>query len=540
MENIKRASISGFAAIRGHSHDKDRDKRREMSRSSPSPGLKPANSIPRDSLELVRESPPSVFFGPSDTSSGVLLSGIFRVKVVTDPQIVLETMTLRLVARASQKRPVQKDCPRCIQQDTDIKTWNFLTESKTLKKGQHVFPYSHLIPGRLPATSHGKLAQIEYFLIAKARSITGEEMYLNEELKIVRSLAVPPEKQSLRIFPPTKLEAHLSMFPVIHPIGRFTAQFGLRNVVNRDIPKRPEIHTRWMLRKLTWRLEETERSIAPACSKHASKVGGEGKGRDWQEERVLAKDEMFDGWKKDLSGDGIFETEFTIVLAPKGEFKPRALCDVETQNGTIRITHSLVVELVVAEEWQNNTQPNKYGPTGQARVLRCQFGLKVSERAGLGISWDEEEPPLYEDMTQGPPPDYSKEFGLPPLSAQQIEEMNTRARQEAHRAREAEWPQSPPLYGVNSHMDEVNGSLEQVLEGLDLNADGATREERSFSAEDLEDRGRTRDRTWRDENEEMEEEEMQGPSEETGISFEAGTTQGGVVRPSTGDGSSAS
>lgn len=31
------------------------------------------------------------------------------------------------------------------------------------------------------------------------------------------------------------------------------------------------------------------------------------------------------------------------------------------------------------------------------------FNVVVTERAGLGISWDEEQPPLYEDVPLSPP-----------------------------------------------------------------------------------------------------------------------------------------
>jgi len=42
-------------------------------------------------------------------------------------------------------------------------------------------------------------------------------------------------------------------------------------------------------------------------------------------------------------------------------------------------------------------------PTGAARVLRMQFHLLVTERSGLGISWDEEIPPVYENIPASPP-----------------------------------------------------------------------------------------------------------------------------------------
>lgn len=470
MDNLKRHSLSGM--LPKHHHD--------MAKKGSAPSS-PKPTTPRNKLELMRESPPSVFFGPPEASSGVLLSGVLRVSVV-EAHITLESFSLRLVSRATQKKPVVKDCPKCTVQDTEIKVWDFLSERKTLMSGSHNFPFSHLIPGRLPATSNGKLGQIEYFLLAIAKTTSGETLRLDEELRILRSLAVSPEKHSLRIFPPTKIEAHLSLLPVIHPIGRFVASFSLRNIVNPPLPRRPDVHTRWSVRKLVWKLEETERTIAPACDRHAAKVGGEGKGKEYEEVRQLAKEELFGGWKRDYSPPGDISLEFAIALTPTR----RALCDVITPKG-MRITHHLIVELVVAEEWVSNANSNKWGPTGQARVLRCQFGLKVTERAGLGISWDEEEPPLYEDMTQGPPPDYEREFGLPPLTNEQREEITQRARGEARRVEMEEPPSSPPLYGVNSRMEETR--LEEVLEeleGVDLEERRRHREETRFGREDLE------------------------------------------------------
>ena len=42
------------------------------------------------------------------------------------------------------------------------------------------------------------------------------------------------------------------------------------------------------------------------------------------------------------------------------------------------------------------------GP-GTARVLRAQFALVVSNRAGMGLSWDDEAPPAYPQVPGSPP-----------------------------------------------------------------------------------------------------------------------------------------
>lgn len=463
METLKRHSLSGLAGLKGHDRKDKKDKK------NGSPALRP--TIPRNDIELFVESPPNVFYGVPDRSSGVLFAGIFKVKVVTDPEIVLDTYTAQLYTRITPKKPVSKDCKDCAYKDTEIKKWNFLTEPKTLKHGQHRFPFSHLIPGHLPATLYGNLAQVQYYLEAKATTKTGEELSFRQEIRLARSLAVPPEKTSLRVFPPTRLEVQLSMVAVIHPIGRWTAAFRLSHVTNPKPTKKNELQTRWFIRKLAWQLEEKEHMLSPACSKHASKVGGEGRGKEHEEIRTLARDEVHEGFKADYSNDGEIDLEFPVILTPTGAphgHKPgRALCDVKTPTG-LSISHMLVIELIIGEEWVDAAKGHKTGATGQARVLRAQFGVIITERAGLGIAWDEENPPLYEDSQVEQPPDYQHEFGLPPLTPEARQELIRQARG-AMALPAPVIPASPPMYGVNSQMSDYEGPpLDEILDGMTL------------------------------------------------------------------------
>ena len=63
---------------------------------------------------------------------------------------------------------------------------------------------------------------------------------------------------------------------------------------------------------------------------------------------------------------------------------------------------------------RQNTPNVVFAPTGAARVLRMQFKLNFTERSGLGVSWDDEVPPLYEEVKRvEAPPNYA-EAVLPP------------------------------------------------------------------------------------------------------------------------------
>jgi len=92
--------------------------------------------------------------------------------------------------------------------------------------------------------------------------------------------------------------------------------------------------------------------------------------------------------------------EFEASLTTKSGQRPS--CGLDSPTG-LEVKHNLVLELIVAEEFCPSKNTSLITPTGAARVLRMQFGLIVTERAGMGISWDEEMPPVYEDVPPSPP-----------------------------------------------------------------------------------------------------------------------------------------
>ena len=139
--------------------------------------------------------------------------------------------------------------------------------------------------------------------------------------------------------------------------------------------------------------------VSPACGRHSHKLGGEGKGVLHHDTRTIGGEEIKGGWKTDFSGsDGQIEMEFQAAMRPNAD----PVCDVDSEAG-MTVTHSLIVELVVAEEYCPNKNTKLVTPTGAARVLRMTFSLVVTARMGLGISWDEEQPPVYSDVPVSPP-----------------------------------------------------------------------------------------------------------------------------------------
>lgn len=364
----------------------------------------PAKASPKNSPRLAptkpaklavdMESPPLVFYGTPNSSTGALLSGQLLL-TVTDPDIHLKTFHMDLVARVTIKRPLTKDCPNCQVKDTNLFTWEFLTEPTHYQSGIHTFPFSNLLPGHLPATSHGELGHIDYVLEGRAECAMSDIITVSRTLTVQRALP-SSDKTSVRIFPPTNLNVRVVIPSAIHPIGQFPVQMSMTGLMDDSLKN---IQRRWRIRRMNWKIEENSRIISPACAKHANKVGGEGKGILHEDTRSIGGDEVRDGWKTDYDTPG-GEITLEFMAAIKPSCHP--VCDVESPTG-LTVNHNLVLEIIVAEEQTAGKGTRGAIPTGSARVLRMQFKTIVTERAGLGISWDEEMPPMYEDVPSSPP-----------------------------------------------------------------------------------------------------------------------------------------
>lgn len=453
MDHLKRPTLF---AKKHHSSEKAKSKERALSKDKHArDGARtPASSPKPIKLGLDMESPPILMHDAPNVSSGSLISG--QVQITSNvPEATLSSIIMYLESTTTTKRPVQDRCRECMTQVTDLFEWHFLRQPKTFKaqNGMYEMPFSQVIPGHIPATTHGAITSIDYQLHVRARSIDGQEIEFRRELIIRRALRPGNDKNSVRVFPPTNLTLHVTLPNVIHPTGDFNVQCRMTGITT----KREETQTRWRLRKLTWRIEEHETAVSPACPAHSAKIGGEGKGIAHTHTREIGNDELKQGWKTDYS-DGTIEGEFSTSINPAS----KSNCGMEAPNGS-KITHNMTMELVIVEEWAPNKKPTQATPTGAARVLRTQFVLNVTERSGMGIAWDDEQPPMYEDVPDSPPhypsslPRYHSSNRLMALG------MGESSRSAAQHLS----PQNSPH---NTEIVDYEGDLDLDVEGLSLNA----------------------------------------------------------------------
>ena len=371
-----------------HQIQKEKEKRRSVSEENLK--FKPAK------IEIVIESPPLVSYGTMESSTGALMSGQLKLHVADQP-LKVQTYHLELIAKLKYTRPVSKDCLDCQTTKNELKKWQIITEPKVFEKGDHATPFSYLLDGHLPATTHHSLGSVEYILTAVAISANQEKMTTSHTLDLKRSILPPDsDRHAIRLFPPTNLRAEVSHPPIIHPIGEFNVQLSLSGIVNKE----KDFIRRWRLRRLLWRLEECSKMVSKPCSKHVQKVGGEGKGLEHLDTKVIGSNELKEGWKNDftLQGGGNTMIEFPCSV----DIKSKPACDVSNPTG-MSVQHRIMLELIVVEEITNAKHSHQWSATGSARVLRMAFTTIMTERAGQGVSWDDEIPPVYSEVPASPP-----------------------------------------------------------------------------------------------------------------------------------------
>ena len=189
----------------------------------------------------------------------------------------------------------------------------------------------------------------------------------------------------------------------------------------------PKTTSRWKLKKVNWRIDENSKVVSVACKAHKSRIPGnnantEKQGIEYVDTRIIGAGDIKSGWKADWTAHEGGRIEMEVEFSTHISAKP--CCDVDDTGefgSGIAVSHVMVVEAVVFEVVLSGTAGNwvESLPSGSARVLRMQFPVCVTERSGLGISWDNETPPLYDDVPQGlhlPTYDQSKSGSTDDLS----------------------------------------------------------------------------------------------------------------------------
>lgn len=374
---------------------------------SPSPvrELNPA-SCSVAAIDWFIESPPLILHGTPEDSTGAILSGQLFLEI-KDDAVDIDSFKASLNIHTTYKRPCQGHCAECQNKVTEVQAWVFLERTTRLHRGRHAFPFSVLLGGELPASTDTPLVSIAYEFSAVAqvsRHSTGTTVpiVLKYDRKLAVKRAVPEPlfpHHSVRVFPPTNIKASADYLAVVQPTSNNKLTLKLDGLMSRN--EKVKTIDLWKLKKVTWKLEETIKTVAPACERHAPSAStvGEVKGTARNEVRIVGEKSLHEGWKSDYTGhDGCIDMEIEYNV---NQARPFA-CDTKTADGT-EVTHSLLLELIVSKEYAPEGKAHQATPTGTGRILRMHFGVVLTEHSGLGVSWDNESPPVYEDVPPSPP-----------------------------------------------------------------------------------------------------------------------------------------
>ncbi|KAJ6441544.1 4-coumarate--CoA ligase 3 [Purpureocillium lavendulum] len=444
----------------GRSSSKERH-HGSSSRSATPPGGHHHGSNPV-ALDWSIESPPVVYYGSAEQSSGAIFSGQLFLDVARDEGVDVEAFNATLTIRTVHKRPFQGHCHDCQHRETRLETWDLLAQPATLARGRHPFPFSALLGGHLPASIDTPVLSITYEFRAEAVVVpklgaAPRTLRFDRTIPVKRSLAEPLyPHHSVRVFPPTNIKAGAHYNTVIHPTASNKLTLKLDGLMTHN--DRVKTVDLWKLKKVTWRLEETIKTVAPACDKHAPSApvvtlpnpraadahpeDDEAANADIttrgvvrSETRVIGEKQLHEGWKSDYSGaDGTVDMEFDYCVnqyADAGKHHqrgaPRELkyaCDLRNPADGTEVTHSLQIELIVSKEYAPEGKPHLAAQTGTGRILRMHFAVTMTEFPGLGVSWDNEAPPVYQDVPPSPPSYTPPMSPLPPyFEYEDLEEL---------------------------------------------------------------------------------------------------------------------
>lgn len=226
-------------------------------------------------LSIHIESPPIILYGNPQESTGSIISGILRLENVA--LIDLNKVTLSLIQTMKYTKPFIlphsnsiSTCDDCKVRTNELARWDVLTIRATFPPGEHAYPFSHLLPGSLPPSSklgsNNSHSFIKYELKAIGETVDGETKELILPVNIARLVIRGPDRNSMRIFPPTEVTAKAVLPNVIYPKATFPIELKIDNVVSSSRQRR------WRMRKLTWRIEENIKVKAHTCDKHVTKL----------------------------------------------------------------------------------------------------------------------------------------------------------------------------------------------------------------------------------------------------------------------------
>lgn len=224
-----------------------------------------------------------MLYGKPSDSTGALLSGMFNLEVLDDMPFPMKSVHLTIIQEVHTVKPHSGNCKNCLNRVTELARWDVLQNPADLPKASHAYPFSHLIPGTVPATTSNSVFKITYRLTAVAIPDNDKHKIIDPNrpstrlrfpnfeislpLNIKRSIIRVPDRSSVRVFPPTDIVANITLPSSVYPNSTFPLELVVEGV-SMPITEAKQTLTRWGLRKLTWRIDENAKIRTFRCPAH--------------------------------------------------------------------------------------------------------------------------------------------------------------------------------------------------------------------------------------------------------------------------------
>jgi len=341
-------------------------------------------------LGLLVEPSPALFNGPPLISPGALISGKLQLLACID-NLMLESIVLFLECVVTNRRPFRQHCHCCARRADILQNWDFLDHPKvfSVDEGVHELQFSYLIPGHLPATTHGQTGEINYVLRARARLHSGKDVEVLHTFPVRRVSQDGSRKDNVRFFAPSNAILRVSLPSLVQSAETFCIRWRLDMPLSQD----ETIQRRWHLRKITWHIAEYESKLLP-CARHT--VSTHSYISHNRSRRDVGNGEIHEFPDLQIGDDG-FQGE--IEASCNSELRPQ--CDVVSTAG-LEITHLLFMDIEIAEKRALNKRLFLSSPIRAALNLRARFDLIVSARSGPSVTQEQEALPPYVDVEPAP------------------------------------------------------------------------------------------------------------------------------------------
>ncbi|OLL26310.1 hypothetical protein NEOLI_000387 [Neolecta irregularis DAH-3] len=318
---------------------------------------------------------PLVSYESPKISSGALLTGNIKLEINVS-SLELDSFIVEVIQLVTSKRPVKTSCLDCITRKRTMCIKRYISVPVLMAQGSHEYPLTFLFKGSWPATTSSRISLIEYYLVATVTSgkRDGKTVsYISERpIHLNRSYEYLEEGlKHLRKFPDTSVKCKIFLPTSIHPHSSFlvTIQFTGLKEQSGDV---------WGIDSLNWMLKEYGVIVSLPCFQHAHHTSSHGFVHE--EKKIVGAGRISKGFKYIDAQKSECHMEFEFFSGQE------AASDVSGPSG-IEISHDMTLDFTVLLA--------RKGAGLSTRVLSMKCPVVISSRPGMGISWDNETPPMY-------------------------------------------------------------------------------------------------------------------------------------------------